>query len=64
MRTTFVIVLLSVIGRLALAQQDAEDVKHRVLPYYYGGNGGYGGYKGYHASDSEKGADSKMKKGT
>jgi hypothetical protein len=63
MRATFVIVLLSVIGRLALAQQDAEDVKHRVLPYSYGAYGGYGGYKGYYASGSGKGVDSEMSKG-
>jgi hypothetical protein len=64
MRATFVVVLLSVIGRLGLAQQDGEDVKHRVLPYSYGGyGGGYGGYKGYYASVSGKGADSKMSGG-
>jgi hypothetical protein len=59
-RATFVVVLLSVIGQLALAQQDGEDVKHRVLPYSYGGYGGYGGYKGYYAAVSGKGADSQM----
>jgi hypothetical protein len=64
MRATFVVVLLSVIGRLGLAQQDGEDVKHRVLPYSYGGYGGYGGYKGYYASViSGKGADSQISKG-
>jgi hypothetical protein len=65
MRATFMIVLLSVFGRLALAQHDAEDVKHRVLPYYNGSYGGYGygGYKGYYAYVSGKGADSKGSKG-
>jgi hypothetical protein len=55
MRATFVVVLLSIIGRLGLAQQDGEDAKHRVLPYSYGGYGGYEGYKGYYAPVSGKG---------
>lgn len=66
MRATFVVVLLSVIGRLGLAQQDGEDATHRVLLYSNGGYGGYGGYKGYYSSvskkGSKKGADCHMSK--
>jgi hypothetical protein len=60
MRATFGIVLLSFIAQLALAQQDGEDVRHRVLPSSDGGYEGYGGYKGYYASVSGKFADSQM----
>jgi hypothetical protein len=54
MRATFVVVLLSIIGRLGLAQQDGEDAKHRVLPYSYRVYEGYGGYNGYYAYSSGK----------
>lgn len=59
MRATFAIVLLSVIARLGLAQQDGED----VLPSSVGGYGRYEGYKGYHASVSGKFADSPISRG-
>jgi hypothetical protein len=58
MRATFAIVLLAVIGRLGLAQQDGDD----VLPSSVGGYGRYRGYKGYHAPVG-KFADSPISRG-
>ena len=59
MRAAFAIVLLSVIGRLGLAQQDGEN----ALPSSVGGYGIYRGYNGYHASVSGKFADRPISRG-